>query len=262
MIGFVVICNEAVYIVFPLSFTSLSDLSAPSPPWTHCTLMQIPSGQSSCCFKPKVTVLKRHASVVCVCLRIYCCISLYPQLSAQRSRLLVPPPTHTPYSVLSLKRRSLSPQDLTKGPFLLFYTWFRTPRTLGLSTLLTLAAHQPWLISHMPTSCSLQSTSPIPAFFLYCHTPACLVPIYQASSTLGLPILLNGGILLDLAYSDAHSNNKSFITWGFSLLFYSPNNQGLPLPACTRTLHYDERETVFLDIFLLFTSHLSLEHRR
>ena len=72
-----------------------------------------------------------------------------------------------------------------------------------------------------------------------------------------------GGILLDLAYSDAQSNNKSIIiTWGFSLLFYSPNNQGLPLPACTRTLHYDERETVFLDIFLLFTSHLSLEHRR
>jgi len=74
-----------------------------------------------------------------------------------------------------------------------------------------------------------------------------------------LPILLNGGILLDLAYSDAHSNNKSIISWGFSLLFYSHNNQGIPLPACTRTLHYGGRETVILDI-LLFTSHSSLEH--
>ena len=31
-----------VYQTFPLP-----------PPWTHCTLMQIPSGQSSCCCKPK-----------------------------------------------------------------------------------------------------------------------------------------------------------------------------------------------------------------
>ena len=95
MIGIILINAAAEYIVFPLSFTSVSDLSAPSyyPPWTHCTLTQIPSGQSSCCFKPKVTVLKRHASVVCVCLCICCCISLYPQLLVQRSRLLVPPPT-------------------------------------------------------------------------------------------------------------------------------------------------------------------------
>ena len=55
MIGIIFINAAAEYIVFPLSFTSLSDLSAPSyyPPWTHCTLTQIPSGQSSCCCKPK-----------------------------------------------------------------------------------------------------------------------------------------------------------------------------------------------------------------
>ena len=70
MIGIILINAAAEYIVFPLSFTSLSDLSAPSyyPPWTHCTLTQIPSGQSSCCCKPKVNMLKWHdRGPVCLC---------------------------------------------------------------------------------------------------------------------------------------------------------------------------------------------------
>ena len=82
-------------------------------------------------------------------------------------------------------------------------------------TLLTLEAHQPWLISHMPTSCSLQSTSPIPAFFLYCHTPACLVPIYQASSTLGLPILLNGGDIAGSSLLRCSKQQQRYHNMGF-----------------------------------------------
>ena len=95
------------------------------------------------------------------------------------------------------------------------------------------------------------------------HTPQHVFPSTKNRQPCWLANSLKwGGMLLDLVCTDAHSTNRSTITWVFNLLFYSPNNQGLPLPACTRTLHYDERETVFLDIFLLFTIHLSLEHHR
>ena len=104
------ICAAAVYIVFPLSFTSLLDLSAPYPPWNHCTLTQISSGPSSCFCKQKVTMLKRCASVASLCVSPHLMLYLSPELPTA-FRTEVPtdcgPLTHKHYSVPSIKGQSL-----------------------------------------------------------------------------------------------------------------------------------------------------------
>ena len=100
-----------------LSFTSLSDLLSLPAPWTHCTLTPISSGQGRFWFEHLVNALKHYASRVCPWTH-FRFSSLYLQLLAQRSHLLVPPPPHTPSLVPSLKRHSpLHPQEHTKGCF-------------------------------------------------------------------------------------------------------------------------------------------------
>ena len=117
MIGFIMICNAAVYIVFPLSFTSLSDLSAPSSLdplyfdadsiWSKQLLFQTKSHR----------VEAARLSSLCVSLHLLLYFSLPTALGTEVPFACAPTHTHTPYSVLSLKRRSQRPQEHTKGCF-------------------------------------------------------------------------------------------------------------------------------------------------
>ena len=112
MNGFIVICAAAIYIVFPLSFTSLLDLSAaPYPPWNHALYFDTDFIWSK---QLLLQTKSHHVEAVCHSGSLYVSPHLMLYLSPELPtafRTEVPtdcgPLTHKHYSVPSIKGQSL-----------------------------------------------------------------------------------------------------------------------------------------------------------